>query len=253
MRMKSPLVPTFVALSVMLGCSEEAIQPMDSLDAVSGEAVLPINTLAAHEVYIKCPAGVPFYVKNTQTGAITYAPSTSVSSSYGCGQTHAANWYGNFDGTSGGLFNGSPNVTYWIYTASSSNRLVYENLNNGANPDIVVTFLSEGEFSEINCQFSGSNAYFESHSVPLAVSLSGPRCVPSKGSYATLSANPSGGNGSYTYSWSPGGYTTQSITRPITSCPTNFTVTVTSGGQNASATRSVYFSTPSYCNCGGDP
>lgn len=86
---------------------------------------------------------------------------------------------------------------------------------------------------------------------PVSVSISGPMCVSSKGATATLTALPSGGDGvNYSYSWSPGGYTTQTITRPISSCPQQYTVTVTSAGLSASATKKVYYGGGT-CNCGG--
>lgn len=82
---------------------------------------------------------------------------------------------------------------------------------------------------------------------PLNVTIIGPSCVLSKGSNVTLTASPTGGSGTYTYLWSPGGWTTQTITRPVGSCPTNFSVTVTSGTQTASATKGVGYMNPSGC------
>lgn len=86
---------------------------------------------------------------------------------------------------------------------------------------------------------------------PLSVSISAPYCVTSKGDVATWTANPSGGTGSYSYYWTPGGYTTKSISRPVSNCPTIYTVTVTSGTQNKNASKSVYYQNPvSTCGCG---
>ena len=85
----------------------------------------------------------------------------------------------------------------------------------------------------------------------LSVTINGPGCVLSKGANATLTAIPSGGTGQYSYSWSPGGYTTQSITRPVSNCPTTWTVTVTSGTQTATASHSVNYQ-GSGCDCGGE-
>lgn len=48
------------------------------------------------------------------------------------------------------------------------------------------------------------------------------------GSCATLTANPTGGNGTYTYLWSPGGETTKSITACPTTSPTKYKCTVSS-------------------------
>lgn len=84
---------------------------------------------------------------------------------------------------------------------------------------------------------------------PLSVSISGPMCVPNKGNLATLTANPSGGTGTYSYSWS--GQTTQSITVNVSNCPDRFTVTVTSGTQTASASKDVFYSSGG-CDCGGE-
>lgn len=84
---------------------------------------------------------------------------------------------------------------------------------------------------------------------PLSVSISGPYCESGKGVSATLTANVSGGNGSYSFYWNPSGLTTQTITKPISSCPQTYTVTVTSGSQSKSASKSVYYGGGS-CMCG---
>ena len=48
------------------------------------------------------------------------------------------------------------------------------------------------------------------------------------GSSATLTANVTGGNGTYTYLWTPGGQTTKSITASPTTSPTEYKCTVSS-------------------------
>lgn len=92
-------------------------------------------------------------------------------------------------------------------------------------------------------------AGFRAAILPLTVSIGGSTCVASKGSNVTLTANPTGGTGTYSYSWSPGGFTTQAITRPVSNCPSTWTVTVTSGTQTANASKSVYYQN-SGCGCG---
>jgi hypothetical protein len=85
---------------------------------------------------------------------------------------------------------------------------------------------------------------------PLVVNIQGPYCVSAKGASATLTANVSGGNGSYSFYWNPSGLTTQTISKPIYNCPQNFTVTVTSGSQTQTASKSVYYDGGA-CDCGG--
>lgn len=85
---------------------------------------------------------------------------------------------------------------------------------------------------------------------PVSVSISSPFCVSGKGVSATLTANPSGGDGvNYSYYWMPSGLTTKSITRPISNCPTTYSVTVTSAGMSGTASKSVYYNGGT-CNCG---
>lgn len=248
-------VTVLLVFVVIVACSDDVADQTVDVNR-SGHAVDgPQNIMAGNEVYILCSAGVPFYVKNTITGQTTYVPSVTQTASIGdcSGETISAHWFGNFCScTKPGLFNGDKGIRYWIYTNSSPNRLVYTNLDNGGNPDIVASFNSStSTFSTYVCQLgNGSEAYVESVYPPLSVTISSVACVPSKGTSATLTAVPSGGAGSYSYYWTPGGFTSQSITRPISSCPTTFSVTVTSGNQTANAARSIYFRNPSYCNCG---
>ncbi|MCK6543536.1 T9SS type A sorting domain-containing protein [bacterium] len=75
---------------------------------------------------------------------------------------------------------------------------------------------------------------------PLVVSIDGPSIVSSKGAIGTYTALASGGNGNYSYAWQ-NGYTTQSISIPISYCQYNIQVSVVSGQESVIATRIINY------------
>lgn len=81
----------------------------------------------------------------------------------------------------------------------------------------------------------------------LNVQLTGPSMVENKCDEATVSAEVTGGVGEYTYQWSGGG-TSSELTKHVCSCPTPFTLTVTSGCQTTVVTRNVIYLSCVPCN-----
>jgi hypothetical protein len=153
--------------------------------------------------------------------------------------------------------NNSNVVLNWTAANPAQSYKVYRNNTMIAQGITSTTYtdsnLSAGTYSyQVSTMYQGiesprSNTATATITAPLSVTVTASETVINPGSPVTLSAQPTGGSGTYTYSWSPANAVNNPTAQSTTASPemtTTYTCTVTCNGQSASGSVTVIAVTP---------